>query len=132
MKRILFLSLTLMALGILIQCASVQTWPVYERKADDRMTMIKQRIGDGLKTGELSSDEARMLLARLDDIRRDYLALAGRRVHRDEWETLLGKLDVLEDEVNKKLASPHGMEGTIVEGRFNTVQPGIDDHGILI
>jgi hypothetical protein len=35
MKKILFSIPTLMALGILIQCASVQTWPAYEKRADD-------------------------------------------------------------------------------------------------
>lgn len=129
MKRILFLSLVLMAV-ILAQCATMQTWPTYERTADDRMTVIQQKIGEGLKTGALTSEDGQIYLARLEDIRKDYLTLVGKNVYRKDWESLLGRLDVLEDEVNKKLARPPRIEGTVIEDRLISLQRRIDDRRV--
>ena len=45
--------------------------PDYEGKAEDKMTEIKARIGNGLKTGELTTNQTRRFLRRLDLLETD-------------------------------------------------------------
>jgi len=40
--------------GLLWGCASMQTWPASERSAENKMALIQEEIGDGLKTGAVS------------------------------------------------------------------------------
>ena len=127
MKKILFASLVLVTVFILAQCASMQRWPTYERTAEDKMTVIQQKIGEGLKTGALTPEQAQIFLAKLEDIRRDYLLLREKNVYRDEWESLLGRLDVLDADVNRALARPPKVEIPPLEDRLIVLQRRIDD-----
>jgi hypothetical protein len=68
------------------------------------MVVIQEKIGDGLKTGALSPDQSQMFLTTLKGIRTDYTELRDRRVYRDEWDKLIGRLDALEAEINRSLA----------------------------
>ncbi len=130
MKRILLVGLIPVVLSMLTQCASMQRWPTYERTAEDRMTLIQQKIGQGLETGALTPEKGSYFLAKLEDIRRDYLALREKDVYRAEWESLLGRLDLLEGEINNSLASPARLERTGIEDRLILVQRRIDDDRI--
>jgi hypothetical protein len=131
MKKLLFPSLVLATVALLVQCASMPPkWPIYERAAEDMMTVIQQKIGDGLKTGALTPDEAQIFLARLEGIRKDYLTLREQNVHRSEWESLLSRLSALEDDINKALARHPRVEGTAIEDRLSALQRRIDDERI--
>ena len=80
MKKILFLVVVPVFMAVLIQCVSApQRWPAYERRTEDRMFALQQRIGNGLASGELTPNEAQNLLAKLENIRRDYTVLRERR-----------------------------------------------------
>jgi len=127
MKKALFLVLIVLVPVFLTQCAHMQKWPTYERTAEDRMTVIQQKIGDGLKTGALTAEEAQIFLGKLENIRRDYLALRDQYVYREDWKRLLGRLDVLEDEVNIALARPPRIEGRVIEDRLISIQRSLDD-----
>src|SRR4030042_2592279 len=105
MKKVILLSvLMVFGLALFSGCASVQTWPDYERNAENKMVVIQEKIGDGLKTGALTPDQSQMFLMTLKGIRTDYTELRERRVYRDEWDRLLGRLDTLGDEINRALA----------------------------
>lgn len=41
-------------------CATIQTWPDYERSAENKMVVIQENIGDGLKTSALAPDQAQI------------------------------------------------------------------------
>ncbi len=131
MKKIFLVGLIPIGLLVLAQCASMQRWPTYERTAEDRMTLIQQKIGQGLKTGALTPEKGQYFLARLEDIRRDYVELKERYAYRDEWESLLGRLDVLEGEINSSLAYPETLERTAIGDRLIAVQRRIDDYRIM-
>jgi len=75
------------------------------------MAAIQQKIGEGqLKTGTLTPEQAQIFLAKQEDIRRDYLVLREKNVYREEWESLLGRLDLLDAEVSTALARPPRVE----------------------
>jgi len=82
-------------------CASIQTWPDDQRTAENKIVAIQEKIGDGLKTGALTPDQSQSFLTKLKVIQTDYSALRGRSVYRDEWDSLLGRLDALDDEINR-------------------------------
>jgi uncharacterized coiled-coil DUF342 family protein len=91
------------------------------------MVVIQEKIGDGLKTGELTPDQSQMFLTRLKGIRTDYEALREKRVYRDEWESLLGRLDALGDEINRALARTTRIEEPRNGDRIVALQRRIDD-----
>ena len=51
--------LMIISLALFSGCATMHTWPDYERSAESKMTAIEERIGDGLKTGALSPTRSR-------------------------------------------------------------------------
>ena len=105
MKKVIFLTvLMVFGLALFSGCATIQTWPDYERNAENKMVVIQEKIGDGLKTGALTPDQSQMFLTTLKGIRTDYTELRDRRVYRDEWDRLLGRLDALGDEINRALS----------------------------
>lgn len=127
MKKIALILLAPLALIILAQCASWQVWPDYERRTEDRLMFLQAKIGDGLKSGVLTPNQAGIFLKKLEDIRVDYLQLKGRNTFRDEWERLLARIDDLESEINAALGGrPVRIEGRI-EDRFSICQRRIDD-----
>ena len=128
MKKLLFLVLVPVFMAVLIQCVSApQRWPAYERRTEDRMFALQQRIGNGLASGELTPNEAQNLLAKLENIRRDYMVLRERRTTAEEWDPLLGRLDDLEREVNKIRAQPSKIDETRIEDRMIALQRRIDE-----
>jgi len=128
MKKILFVSLIFMVAVILAQCVTMpQRWPAYERKAEDRMMALQVRIGDGLKTGALTPNQAQTFLARLEEIRRDYNVLRDRPSTRDEWDRLFVNLDTLENDVNRALTYPPRIDETRIEDRIMGLQRRIDE-----
>jgi hypothetical protein len=107
-----------------------QRWPDQERIAENKMVVIQEKIGDGLKTGALSPDQSQMYLTTLKGIRTDYTALRDKEVTRDEWDRLNGRLDVLGAEINRALArpaSPARIEEPRSADRIVAVQRRIDD-----
>jgi hypothetical protein len=131
MKKMLFLVMVPVIMVVLVHCASApQMWPANERRTEDRMFVLQQRIGTGLASGELTPNEAQNLLAKLEDIRRDYTVLRERRTTQEEWDPLLRKLDDLEREVNRVRAYPSRIDETRIEDRMITLQRRIDE-GIM-
>ncbi len=53
-KFILMAVLMVFGLALFSGCATIQTWPDYERNAENKMVVIQEKIGDGLKTGALT------------------------------------------------------------------------------
>jgi len=127
MKRLAFLTVfVVFGLAFFSACASVQTWPNYERNAENKMVVIQEKIGDGLKTGALTPDQSQMFLSTLKGIRTDYTALRDRSVYREEWEVLITRLDALGDEINRALRHKTFEEPRNGE-RIVTLQGRIDD-----
>jgi len=128
MKKVIFMTV-LMVFGLVLfsGCASVQTWPDYERSAENKMVVIQEKIGDGLKTGALTPDQSQMFLTTLKGIRTDYTELRDRRVYRDEWDRLLGRLDVLGEDINRALARTTRIEEPRNGDRIVALQRRIDD-----
>ena len=128
MKKVILLTvLMVFGLALFSGCATMQTWPDYERNAENKMVVIQEKIGDGLKTGALSPDQSQMFLTTLKGIRTDYTELRDRRVYRDEWDRLLGRLDALGDEINRALARPARIEEPRNGDRIVSLQRRIDD-----
>ena len=108
-------------------CATMQTWPDSERSAESKMVVIQEKIGDGLKTGALTPDQSQMFLTTLKGIRTDYGVLRDKKVSREEWDRLHGRLDVLGEEIDRSLARTTRIEEPRHGGRIVTLQSRIDD-----
>ena len=127
-KAILFTVLMVFGLALFSGCATMpQTWPDNQRSAESKMVVIQEKIGDGLKTGALTTDQSQMFLTTLKGIRTDYEALRDRSVQREEWNSLLGRLDALGDEINRALARPARIEEPRNGDRIVALQRRIDD-----
>jgi len=126
-NAILLTVLLVVGLVLFSGCASMQRWPDYERSAENKMVVIQEKIGDGLKTGALTPDQSQMFLTTLKDIRTEYTALRDKEVSRDEWNRLLGRLDVLGEEINRALARPARIEEPRNADRIVALQRRIDD-----
>ena len=117
-----------LALALLSGCATMpQTWPDYERSAENKMVVIQEKIGDGLKTGALTPDQSQMFLTTLKGIRTDHTALRDKKVYRDEWDRLHGRLDALGQEIDRGLARPLRIEEPRNGDRIVALQRRIDD-----
>jgi hypothetical protein len=127
-NAILLIVLMVFGLALFSGCASMQTWPDNERSAENKMVVIQEKIGDGLKTGALTPDQSQMFLTTLKGIRTDYTELRDKVVSRDEWDRLLGRLDVLGEEINRALARTTRIEEPRRNGdRIVALQRRIDD-----
>jgi hypothetical protein len=126
-KAILLVVLMVFGLVLFSSCASIQTWPDNQRSAENKMIVIQEKIGDGLKTGALTPDQSQMYLTRLKDIRTDYEALRDRNVSREEWDNLLRRLDALGDEINRALTRTARVEEPRNGDRIVALQRRIDD-----
>lgn len=128
MNKMRLLGIVPLAVVILAQCAAgPQRWPEYERRAEDRMMVLQEKIGEGLKTNALPPALAQDHLAKLEDIRRDYRVLRDKMALREEWDSFFRRLDLFEAEVNKDLGRPARMELPRVEDRIISLQRRIDD-----
>jgi hypothetical protein len=127
-KAILLTVLVVLGLALFSGCATMpQTWPDNQRSAENKMVVIQEKIGDGLKTGALTTDQSQMFLTTLKGIRTDYEALRDRSVQQEEWNSLLGRLDALGDEINRALARTTRIEEPRNGDRIVTLQRRIDD-----
>ena len=128
MKKAIFLTV-LMVFGstLFSGCATMQTWPDNQRSAENKMVVIQEKIGDGLKTGALTADQSQMFLTTLKGIRTDYERLRDRIVQQEEWNSLHGRLDALGDEINRALARPTRVEEPRNGDRIVALQRRIDD-----
>jgi hypothetical protein len=112
-------------------CATMpQTYPDYERSAENKMVVIQEKIGDGLKTGSLTPDQSQMFLTSLKGIRTDYTQLRDKKVYRDEWDRLHARLDALGEQINRassRSASPARIEEPRNGDRIVALQRRIDD-----
>lgn len=133
MKNLAFLKVfVIFGLGLLVGCATIQTWPDNERSAENKMVVIQEQIGDGLKTGALSPDQSQSFLTKLKVIQTDYTELRDQKVSRDKWETILARLDALGEEISRasartttRIEEPRngdrivGLQRRIDDGRIN-------------
>ena len=109
-------------------CANMpQTWPDNERSVENKMVLIQEKIGEGLKTGALTPDQTQIYLSRLKDIRSDYMELRDRKVYRNEWDPIFGQLDSLDDEINRSLSRPSRIDEPRNGDRINALQRRIDN-----
>ena len=116
--------------ALLSGCATMpQTWPDYERSAENKMVVIQEKIGDGLKTNALSPDQSQSFLTTLKGIRTDYTALRGKSVYRDEWDRLNARLDALGEDINRGYAraAPARIEEPRNGDRIVALQRRLDD-----
>ena len=128
MKNAILLSvLAVFGLALFSGCASMQTWPDNERSAENRMVVIQEKIGDGLKTGALTPDQSQVFLTTLKGIRKDYTALRDKMVYQNEWESLFERIDALGDEINRALARTTRIEEPRNGDRIVALQSRIDD-----
>lgn len=126
-KAILVTVLMVFGLALFSGCATMQTWPDNQRSAENKMIVIQEKIGDGLKTGALTTDQSQMFLTTLKGIRTDYEGLRDRVVLQEEWNSLHGRLDLLGDEINRALARPTRIEEPRNGDRIVALQRRIDD-----
>jgi len=130
MKKAVFMTVLMVSvLALLSGCAtSPQTWPDNERSAENKMVVIQEKIGDGLKTGALTPDQSQMFLTTLKGIRTDYTNLRDKNVYREEWDTLNGRLNALGEEIDRALARrPARIEEPRNGDRIVALQRRIDD-----
>jgi hypothetical protein len=128
MKNVILLSvLAIFGLALFSGCATMQTWPDNERSAENRMTVIQEKIGEGLKTGAITPDQSQAFLTTLKSIRTDYTALKGRSVYQNEWESLLDRIDALGNEINRAQARSIKIEEPRSGDRIVVLQKRIDD-----
>jgi hypothetical protein len=115
-------------LALFFGCVTMpQTWPDNQRSVENKMIVIQEKIGDGLKTGVLSPDQSQMFLATLKGIRTDYEVLRDKAVSRDEWDSLQGRLDVLNGEIDRALGRQARTESPRNGDRIVTLQGRIND-----
>jgi hypothetical protein len=128
MKKIILLSvLAVLGLALFSGCASMQTLPDYERTTENKMIVIQEKIGDGLKTGALTPDQSQMFLTTLKSIRTDYAVLRDRKGSSEQWNSLQGRLDALGEEIDRALARTTRIEEPRSGDRIVTLQRRIDD-----
>ena len=126
-NTILLTILMVFGLALFSGCASMQTWPDNERSAENKMVVIQEKIGDGLKSGALTPDQSQMFLTTLKGIRTDYATLRDKRVYRDEWDRLHGRLDALGEEINRAQSRTTRIEEPRNGDRIVALQRRIDD-----
>jgi len=126
-KAILLAVIMVFGVALFSGCATMQTWPDNQRSAENKMIVIQEKIGDGLKTGTLTTDQSQMFLTTLKGIRTDYERLRDRIVQQEEWNSLHGRLDALGDEINRAAARPTRIEEPRNGDRIVALQRRIDD-----
>ncbi len=129
MKKNIFITvLMLFGLSLFSGCASMMhTWPDQERSAENKMIVIQERIGDGLKTGALSLDQSQIFLTTLQGIRTDYMELRDKIVYQEEWNNLHRRLDILGENINRSLTRTAQIEDPRNGDTIVILQRRIDD-----
>ncbi|MCX5806731.1 MAG: hypothetical protein NT010_11835 [Proteobacteria bacterium] len=126
-KNILLTVLIVFGLALFSGCVSMQTWPDDQRNAENKMVVIQEKIGDGLKTGALTPDQSQMFLTTLKGIQTDYDALRDRSVDRIEWENIHARLDALGNDINRAMGRTTRIEEPRNGDRIVALQRRIDD-----
>jgi hypothetical protein len=128
-KKSIGYSAALMVFGLILiaGCASIQIWPDYQRTAENKMFVIQEKIGEGLKTGALSLDQSQSFLTKLKLIRTDYAAMKDKSVYRDEWDSLIGRIDALGEEIDRALVRTTRIQEPGNADRIVALQRTIDD-----
>lgn len=132
MRKIGLLGIVPLVVLLFAQCATgPQRWPDYERSAENRLMLLQEKIGEGLKTGALTPSEGQIHLARLEDLQREHRVLRSKLTYRSDWDNFFRRLDLFEDEVNRSLVRPVRVEPRVelprIEDRIIAVQRRIDD-----
>jgi hypothetical protein len=128
MKNLLILTIfVVLGSALAAGCISPHTWPDYERGAENKMVVIQEKIGGGLKSGALTPDQSQSFLTELKVIRTDYEGLKGKMISRGAWDSLHARLDVLGEEITRALARTSGMEEPRIGDRILTLQRNLDD-----
>ena len=126
-NAILFTAMMVVVLALFSGCATIQTWPDYERSAENKMVVIQEKIGDGLKTGALTPDQSQSFLTKLKVVRTDYEDLRDKRVYRERWDSINGRLDALKEEIDRAAPRTTRIEEPRSGDRIVAVQRRIDD-----
>jgi len=71
--------------------------------------------------------QSQMFLTTLKGIRTDYTELRDKRVYREEWDSLNGRLDALGDEINRAFGRTTRIEEPRNADRIVALQRRIDD-----
>jgi hypothetical protein len=116
-----------MAAAFLAGCIAPQTWPDYKSSAENKIVVIQEKVGDGLKTGSLSADQSQGFLTTLKGIRTDELALRDKPVAQREWVALHARLDTLDAEIDRSKVRPATAESSRSGDRILFLQSRIDD-----
>jgi hypothetical protein len=119
--------LAFLATAFLAGCMAPRVWPDYKRSAEDKIVVIQEKIGDGLKTGTLSPDQSQMFLTTLKGIRTDDLALRDRPVDEEKWLNLHTRLDALGGEIDRTIGRQAATEDPRNGDRILLLQSRIDD-----
>ncbi len=129
MKKNVFITmLILFGLALFSGCAPMMhTWPDQERSAENKIIVIQEEIGDGLKTSALSLDQSQMFLTALQVIRTDYIELRDKIVYQEEWDSLHRRLDMLGEDINRALTRTIKIEDPRNGDTIVTLQRRIDD-----
>lgn len=131
MKKTTFAAvLMIFGMALFTGCASMHVWPEDERSAESKMVTIEQRIGEGLKTGDLSPDQTQMYLTTLKGIRADYTELRNKVVYQEEWNSIHRRLDALGDEISRSLSRAPNVDASTNEDRIDMLQRNLDDERI--
>jgi hypothetical protein len=127
-RKVVFVAVSMVfGLALFSGCATTQTWPDYQRDAENKMVVIQEKIGDGLKTGALTADQSQMFLTTLKGIQTDYAKLRDKSVYKSEWDSLFVRLDALRDEINRALGRTTRIEEPRNGDRIVALQRRIDD-----
>lgn len=125
-KNALLSLLAILGLVLFSGCvATMHTWPDQERSAENKINVIQEKIGDGLKTGALTTDQSQAFLTTLKGIQTDYAALRNKSVARGNWDSLQTRLDLLGTEIDRTLATRS--EDPRSGDRIITLQKRIDE-----
>ena len=119
----------LVILGLVLSsgCATMQTWPDSERSAENKLVVIQENIGDGLKTGALTPDQSQTFLTTLKGIRTDFTELSSKSVYREEWDNLHRRLDVLGQEITRAQTRTTTLDEPRNGERIVALQGKLDD-----
>lgn len=128
MKRLALLTLVVIfGSALFTGCISLHTWPDYERSAENKIKVIQESIGGGLKSGALSPDQAQAFLTDLKVIQTDYEELKNKKVSKENWDSVNTRLDGLDDEINRALDRTSGIEDPRSGDRILILQRTLDD-----
>jgi septal ring factor EnvC (AmiA/AmiB activator) len=128
MKQNILLSLlVILGLALVSGCATMHTWPDQERNTENQINVIQGKIGEGLKTRALSTEQSQTFLTTLQSIQTDYAALRNKDVYREKWDTLQTRLNSLEKDVDHALVRTTRIVEPGSGDRIITLQKKIDD-----